>query len=416
MLRLIVLSLFPLLLCDCGNTGSNDAPTPKRRRGDDVTVQLAGLYTVQPSLSADGQTVLYQSYADGKLYVLQRPLGQDTGVPKLVSFTSDVGRVLSAQLSPDGVTFLVVGATAPNLYTLYLVDVATSSPIQVVQDTSEVKQLAYSPDSALFLYTKFAFSGGTQSFIGRVADPAHPAAISDVGTRMMAPAIYLQNAEYQIIVQVSDVTTVESAFFPLALATTTLATADAFAQGVLALRQSIWVSPWTATYALAPAIPAACISQNSAFIWTVQSTSIQLGLTAPHTMSSAETPLGLQTLRASMSRAEDGLGLLVDRESHVCAGQTPDQAVYGAGFVMRTQDSTSGVATKTWMFPTAQNTVVSDPCLSVGKAQSLQIRSVALQTQAVRTAWRGVFTWTAGSTLQQGVLESVNGQVRIFFL
>ncbi len=416
MLRLIVFSLFPLFLWDCGNTGSTDLPTPTRRRGSDVTAQLAGLYTVQPSLSADGQTVLYQSYADGKLYVLQRPLGQDTGTPQGVSFASDVGKVLSAQLSPDGLTFLILGATAPNLYTLYLVDVATFTPLQVVQGTYELTQFAYSPDSALFLYTQSAFGGGTQSFIGRVADPAHPAALSDVSTRVRATAIYLQDSAYQILAQVLDVTTLESAFYPLSLATAALATAEAFSQGVLALKQSTWSSPWAATYALAPATPAACMSQNSAFIWTVQSTSIQLGLNTPHTLSSAEVPLGLQTLKASMSQAEDGLGLLVDRESHVCAGQTPDQAVYGTGFVMRTQDSTSGVATKTWMFPTAQNTLTSDACLGVGKAQSVQIRSVALQAQAVRTAWRGVFTWTAGSTLQQGVVESVNGQVRIFFL
>src|SRR3989338_10807496 len=144
MFRFIVLSLFPLLLWNCGSTGSTDVPTPTRRRGVDVTAQLSALYTVQPSLNADGQTVLYQSYADGKLYLLQRPLGQDSGTPQLVSFTSDVGKILSAQISPDGVTFLVVGVTAPNLYTLYVVDVATFTPIQVVQGTAELKQLTYS--------------------------------------------------------------------------------------------------------------------------------------------------------------------------------------------------------------------------------------------------------------------------------
>ena len=143
--------------------------------------------------------------------------------------------------------------------------------------------------------------------------------------------------------------------------------------------------------------------------------SIQLGLAAPYTIGNSEWPLGFQTLKASVSRAEDGLGLSVDREFHVCKGQTKDQAVYGTGFVLRTQDS-GGVATKTWLFPTAQNTVGTDPCLGVGSAQSLRIYSIALNEQAVRATWRGVFTWALGKTLQQGVVETVNGQSRIFFL
>ena len=444
MFRFVVLSVLSLLLWECSRKKDLDQPTPTRRRGVDITAQLAGIYTVTPSLRADGQGILYQSYTDGKLYLLVRPLGQDTGTPQAVTFASSVGTLLQAQLSPDGTTFLVIGVTAPNLYTLYLVDVATFTPKTVVQGTAQLLQLHYSADSQLFLYTQLTLEGDPLSFVGRVSDPAGATQVSSSAQREMATAIYFEGGEYVILLQASDIDNVQSGFFPLSLAASAVSGSSAtFTDAITALQQSPRVSPWVGTYVVASPLPAAYVSQNSFFLWAAQnstnnfkglgsspdltadptlglgelirSPSYQIGLSSPYTIASAEWPLGFQTLKASVSGAEDGLLVSVDREFHVCNGQSKYQAVYGTGFVLRTQ-SDAGVVTKTWMFPTSQNTVGIDPCQGIGSAQSLWISSIALHAQAVHTAWRGVFTWAAGTTLQQGVLESVNGQTRVFML
>jgi len=444
MWRLLVLGVLPFVLSHCGGKSSADEKPAIRRQGAAVTSGITGTYLVQPSLSADGQSVLYQSNEDGKLYFLQQPLGSAAGTPQAVVVAGSSPKWLQAQISPDGLHFVgVAAATTVGQYSVYLCDFLGGAPALVYQGAAQIANVQFSSDSLLFMYTLMNQDGTRQSFIGRTASPTSPLPISPSGLRGIGASLFTQNGQYQILLQGSDLSTLKTAYFVVPIDATVLDSDDAFRVAMLGVQNTTLVSNWTQSNVMSTQIPIAQVSQTAAYAWAQEtSPTIATGLgTSPalvqdgtlgfleyqktplvqlslnsDAVSALEWPLGIQTIAGSFSRVTNGLGLLVDQEFHLCDGSDVSKTIYGTGFVLRIQDAASGAVTKTWMFPTTLNVLMTDPCLSLGNTQSLRIKNVTLNANATQILWRGVFQWVLGTTAQQGVIEvSAGAAPRIFF-